>query len=198
MKKLDFKYGFKYPFNRAKGMWNILWIFLPIIGWFVLSGYGIRIVQEFSNGKFEKLPILEFKSDLKLGFFMFIKILPFIIIYAIINAILNKISSPVMNITNFFLGLFVLPMLIINFFNKKTVDSLFEFKIIKSVFDNLEDYIVALAKDILLGLIFFVMWIVLIGLPAGTFAKNIFLADFYRRKIKTSTKCTEPLVDSHN
>ena len=65
-----------------------------------------------------------------------------------------------------------------------TVNSFFEFRIMKYVFNNLGDYIMVLLKSILLGLIFFIMWIVLVGLPAGTFTKNIFLADFYRRRIK--------------
>ena len=75
MKPLDFKTAFKYPFNRAKGMWNILWVLLPIFGWFALGGYGIRIVKEFSHGKFKKLPVMSFGSDMKLGFFMFLKVL---------------------------------------------------------------------------------------------------------------------------
>jgi len=28
------------------------------------------------------------------------------------------------------------------------------------------------------------MWVVLVGFSAGVFTKNIFLADFYRRKVK--------------
>ena len=80
--------------------------------------------------------------------------------------------------------IFVLPMLTINFFNKETVASLFEFKILKAVFNNFGDYLITILKSIVLGLIFFAMWIVLVGFPAGTFTKNIFLADFYRRRIK--------------
>jgi hypothetical protein len=42
----------------------------------------------------------------------------------------------------------------------------------------------AILKSILLSLIFLVMIIILVGIPAGTFTKNIFLADFYRRRVK--------------
>ena len=184
MEKLDFKTAFKYPFNRAKGMWNILWLLFPVIGWFALGGYGVRLIQEFSKGKFKQLPTFKFRSDLKLGFLMFIKAIPFIIVYITIISILGKINPGVMILTNFFLGLFIAPILGINFFNKETVESFFELRIIKSVFDNLADYVVTLLKSILLGIIFFVMFIVLVGIPAGTFTKNIFLADFYRRKVK--------------
>lgn len=183
MDKLDFKTAFNYPFNRAKGMLNILWVFLPIIGWFALGGYAVRIVQEFSNGKFKQLPNFEFTSDFKLGFFMFLKSLPFVLIYIAIIAGLVMIN-PWLRLVSLFFEILAIPVLFINFFNKETVGSLFELRIIKSVFDNLGDYVMALSKDILLGITFFVIWIVLVGIPAGVFTKNIFLADFYRRKIK--------------
>ena len=56
MKKLDFGTAFKYPFNRAKRMWYILWLLVPIIGWFALGGYSIRLVKEFTKGKYKHLP----------------------------------------------------------------------------------------------------------------------------------------------
>ena len=183
-KILDFKSAFKYPFNRAKAMWNILWVLLPIIGWFVLGGYSIRIIQEFSKGKFKQLPVLNFKSDFKLGFFMFIKSIPFLIAYGLVLGLITALSPWVRGLAEFFLSLFVLPILAINFMNKQTIESFFEFKILKSVFNNLSDYVMALLKSILLGIIFLLMWIILVGIPAGSFTKNIFLADFYRRRVK--------------
>jgi len=185
MAKLDFKTAFKYPFNRARGMWNILWVLLPIIGWFALGGYSIRIVKEFSKGKFKKLPTFKFSSDLKLGFMMFLKSIPFIIVYNVILGILGVIDPRVRGLGEFLLCLFMVPILTINFFNKETVGSFFELEIISSVFNNLGDYIVALLKSILLGIIFLIMIIVLVGIPAGAFTQNIFLADFYGRRVKS-------------
>jgi hypothetical protein len=52
------------------------------------------------------------------------------------------------------------------------------------VFDNLGDYVVALLKTIALRAIFLLLIIVLVGIPAGAFAQNIFIADFYRRYVK--------------
>ncbi len=78
----------------------------------------------------------------------------------------------------------LIPILAINFMNKETVGSFFEFSILKSVFNNFGDYIVVFLKNSLLGLIFAIMSIVLIGIPAGAFTKSIFIADFYRRRIK--------------
>ena len=184
MKTLDFKTAFKYPFNRAKRMWNILWILLPIVGWLALGGYGVRIIKEFSKGKFKKLPAFKFKNDLELGFFMFLKSIPFMIVYIIITAMIDKTDPLVAGLADSFIGLFVVPILAINFMNKETVNSFFEFKILKSVFDNFGDYVVATLKSILLNIIFVIMIVILVGIPAGTFTKNIFLADFYRRKVK--------------
>jgi len=184
MANLNFKTAFKYPFNRAKGMLNILWILLPIIGWLALGGYTIRIVQGFSKGKFKKLPTMKFSSDFTLGFFMFIKALPFIIAYAAGMGLLMIVSPWIRGLTQFFVGFFVVPILTINFMNKQTVGSFFEFRILSSVFDNLGDYIVTMLKSVLLQIVFALMIIILVGLPAGMFTKNIFLADFYRRRVK--------------
>ena len=181
---MNFETAFKYPFNRAKGMLNILWMLLPFIGWFALLGYVVRIVQEFVNGKFQELPLLSFKSDLKLGFFMFLKALPFMIAYNVIISIFGAVNLWLSWITQFILGILIIPMLTVNFLNKETVASYFEFKILKNVFNNLGDYLLTILKGIALGLIFLVMWLVLVGIPAGAFTQYLFLADFYRRKIK--------------
>jgi len=183
MDALDFKTAFKYPFNRAKGMWNILWILLPIIGWFTLGGYGVRIIQEFTKGKFKQLPTLEFGSDLKLGFFMFLKAIPFFAVYILLFAIMNAIH-PRFDLVEIFTELFIIPILSINFINKQTIGSFFEFKILSSVFKNLGDYIFVILKEILLVVIFLLMCLILVGFPAIAFTQNIFLTDFYRRKVK--------------
>ena len=181
---ITFEQAFKYPFNRAKGMLNILWVLLPIIGWFALGGYSIRIVKEFIKGKFKQLPLFNFKEDLKLGFFMFFKAIPFMIVFMIVMTLLSLTNVIVGVIIRTLIEIFIIPILFIHFFNKETVASLFEFKILNSVFNNIGDYIMVVLKSILLGLIFFIMIIVLVGIPASSFTKNIFLADFYKRNVK--------------
>jgi len=183
MTKLDFNIAFKYPFNRAKGMLNILWILLPILGWFALGGYSIRIVKEFIKGKFKQLPTFQFGNDLKLGFMMFLKAIPFMIAYAILVGILAVLNPWLRAVVDVFLRIFFVPILAINFMNKETVSSFFEIGIMKSVFDNLKDYVLTILKSILLGIVFLVMWIILVGIPAGSFTQYIFLADFYRRRV---------------
>jgi len=183
MEKLEFKTAFKYPFNRAKGLWNILLIFLPIVGWFVLGGYSIRIIKEFIKGEFEQLPTLKFGDDLGLGFFMFLKAMPFMLVYIPVVIILVEID-PWLRLATIPFEILLIPVLTINFMNKETVGSFFEFSILKPVFNNFGDYIVAFLKNSLLALVFIIMSLVLIGIPAGAFTKSIFIADFYRRRIK--------------
>ena len=181
---LDFGTAFSYPFNRAKGMWNVLWVFFPIFGWFALGGYGVRLVKEFVDGKFEQLPLFSFKSDMKLGFFMFLKAIPFIIVYVVVFEVLKAISNGVGGFAEFLFGIFVIPILGINFMKKETVKSLFEFKIVNVVFENFKDYIVMFLKSVGLAIVFLIMMIVLVGIPASLFTQNMFVADFYRRKVK--------------
>jgi hypothetical protein len=181
---LDFSTAFHYPFNRWKGLLNILWIFLPIFGWFALFGYGVRIIQEFTAGKFKKLPTMSFGDDMKLGFFMFLKAIPFILLITIVLGALYVVSPALESVIEIILSILVFPMLGIHFANKQTVGALFEFRIVNEVFSNLGDYLFAFLKEIGLAIVFLIMSIILIGIPASMFTQNIFFADFYRRRIK--------------
>ncbi|MFH0857315.1 MAG: hypothetical protein V1848_01045, partial [Candidatus Magasanikbacteria bacterium] len=123
-------------------------------------------------------------DDFILGLMMFLKALPFFIAYMIIIGIIINISKTFGNLLNSLLAIFAIPILSINFLKKETVASFFEFDILSHVWKNLGDYIVTMLKCLGLGLIFAVMWIILVGIPAGQFTKSIFLADFYRRHVK--------------
>lgn len=182
-KALDFKSAFKYPFNRPVGMLNILWFLLPIIGWFALMGYSIRIVKHFIKNDFKELPLFNFGESFKLGFFMFLKMIPFIIVIVIVNVVVGFVPK-VGVIANLFINLFIIPILVINFFNKETIESYFELGKIQYVFENFLEYIIAILKSIALAVIFIIMSVILVGIPAQSFTKNIFLADFYRRYVK--------------
>lgn len=181
---LSFDKAFSYPFSKAKRMFNIFWLFLPIFGWFALGGYSVRIVQGFAKGRFKEMPAMKFGSDMKLGFFMFLKAIPFVIAVAVAFSILFVISPALEAIMELLFGIFVFPMLGINFMKKMTIESFFEFGIAKAVWNNMGDYLIAILKSIGLGIIFLLMMIVLVGIPAGMFTKNIFLADFYRRRVE--------------
>ena len=164
-------------------MLNIFWVFVPFTGWFALGGYGVRIIQQFLKGDFKELPKFDFTPDLKLGFSMFLKALPFIFSYIILLAVLWAID-PRLHWLRLITEIFVIPFMSIHFVNKMTVASFFEFGVLKHVLNDLGGYLMALLKEILLGILFFILSFGLIGFPMSTFTKNIFLADFYRRSMK--------------
>ncbi len=187
---LDFKTAFKYPFNRWEGLLNILWVLVPIVGWLVLIGYGVRICKEFIRGKFEKLPTLDFAGDIELGFFMFLKSLPFLIAYGVLMEILRNLTGSayadglgMVDLLDTLIAIFCFPMLFMNFIKKETIESLFEFRVLRPVVDNLGDYLMMLLKTLGIVVIFALMSVVLIGIPALAFTRSAFLADFYRRRI---------------
>ncbi len=184
MESLSFEKAFKYPFNRLKGMLNALWLLLPIFGWFALFGYTVRIVNEFLEGKFEQLPLFHFMDDMKLGFMMFLKAIPFAIVYMVIISVMEFVSADLSQIVSFLLSCFVIPLLGVNFMKKQTIESYFEFKVLDAMKENLGDYIIMILKTYALTIIFAIMIIVLIGLPALMFTGSIFVADFYRRYVK--------------
>jgi len=183
MQAVNFKTAFMFPFNRAKGLWNILWVLLPIFGWLALFGFQVRVVNGFLKGKFKKLPLFSFKKDMKLGFWMFLKAIPFILAVIVVFLLVGSLET-IGSAINLFIALFVVPVLTINFLKKQTVDSYFELKKITYVFKNFQEYLVALVKAIALAAVFIVMMLVLVGIPASVFTKHLFIADFYRRKVK--------------
>ena len=147
--------------------------FTTYLWWFALCGYGIRIIKEFSKGKFKKLPVMKFGEDFSFGVIMFVKAIPFILVYMILVGLITTIAPGALALTQFFLALFVIPILSVNFMNKETVGSFFEFKVLKPVFDNLGDYLMAVLKTLDLAIIFLLMVLILVGIPAGQFTKNI-------------------------
>ncbi len=183
MEALDFKTAFKFPFNRPVGMLNILWVLIPIVGWFALGGYMFRNIQGFMRGQFQELPLFDFVADMKLGFWMFVKALPFMILYTIVLGILGEINEWLLLLRIPFEFL-IFPILMMNFVKKGTAASLFEFDVSKVVFEHFSDYVTALVKSFFLAIVFAIMMLVLVGIPAGAFTNNMFLADFYRRNVK--------------
>ena len=176
---ISFSEAFKYPFKTPKRLLYALLLFVPIIGWLALFGYVVRLINEFIEGRYEGLIKLDFIEDLNLGFMVFLKSLPFYIIYFIITSATIYVNETFGNIVNLLLGFFVVPILAINFKRKQTVESYFEFNILKNVTDNLGDYIVAILKQWALFFVFLVLFLVLVGIPAVYFTSSIFIANFY-------------------
>ncbi|KKG01796.1 hypothetical protein DU86_08245 [Methanosarcina mazei] len=165
-------------------------IFVPIIGWLALFGYGVRLVNEFIEGRYEGPIKLDFMEDLKLGFMVFLKSLPFYIIYIIILFAATYVSEGLGNIISLLLGFFVVPMLAVNFFRKQTVESFFEFSVLNVVRDNLGEYIITVLKQYTLVIIFMVLSIVLVGIPGMLFTNSIFVANMYGRLVERKAEAS--------
>ena len=170
--------GLKYPWAKAGRLWNILWILLPIYGWFALMGYVKKIVRDLVNGKMAELP--KFGSswkNFKDGMIVFIFLIPTMIALGLLNII------PFAGTAAYFLAsIFLLPWLVINFMVKETFDSLWELKnAFNNVFNNAVEYIFVYLKTLVFIIIYSILSFVLVGIPCYMFGYPYFLAGFYRR-----------------
>ncbi|WP_440947703.1 DUF4013 domain-containing protein [Methanosarcina sp. T3] len=157
---------------------------MPIIGWLALFGYTARLVNEFIEGRYEGLIKLDFMEDMKLGFMILLKSLPFYIVYFILLSAAMYVSETLGSLINLMLGFFVIPMLVVNFYRKQTIESFFEFGILSILRDNLGEYIITLLKQYALIIVFLVLSIVLVGIPAASFTSSIFFANMYGRLVE--------------
>ena len=184
---ISFSEAVKYPFKVPQRLLYILLLFIPIIGWLALFGYGVRLVNEFIEGRYEGLIKLDFMEDLKLGFMVFLKALPFYIAYMVILSATTYVNETLGNLVNLLLGFFVIPLLAVNFFRKQTIESFFEFDVLNVVRDNLGEYIITVLKQYALVIVFLVLSIVLVGIPAMFFTNSIFVANMYGRLVEKKT-----------
>ncbi|KKG12050.1 DUF4013 domain-containing protein [Methanosarcina sp. 2.H.A.1B.4] len=184
METIGFIDALKYPFNRPKRLLYALWMLVPVIGWLALFGYVVRIANEFIEGKYEELPQLHFTDDLTFGVSMFLKSLPFYIVYIALITGITMLDEDIANILGLLIGFFVLPVLNVNFYRKQTVGSYFDFGKLGYVMDNIGDYIVMMLKQYAISIIFLVISIVLVGIPALYVTSMIFAANFYGRFIE--------------
>jgi hypothetical protein len=176
--------AFKYPFKAPKKLLYALLILVPIFGWLVLFGYIVKLINEFVDGRYDEPIDLYLIEDLKLGISIFLKALPFYIAYSIVIFVATYVSETLGHLIAFLLAFFVIPILMINFFRKQTIESFFEFYILNVVKDNIRDYIITVLKQSALEIVFAILSIVLIGIPATILTSSIFIANFYGRCVE--------------
>jgi len=196
---ISFSDALKYPFKTPHRLLYILWGLIPILGSLIIFGYVTRLVNEFIDGRYEGLIKLNVMDDLVLGIIMFLKSLPFTILFTIIFFATTYISET-LGFIILLLGLFIIPILMVNFFRKQTIQSLFEFDILKVAKDNLGDYVMAVLKQYALMFVFLILSIILIGIPAMYFTNYIFIANLYgnfieqKHTLVLKTQSTDPLT----
>lgn len=191
--------AFKYPFKNPIRLLYALLLIIPILGPLTIWGYVVRLVNEFIEGRYDEPVKLDIIEDLKLGIIMFLKAIPFIVASMILFLVASYINTTLV-IIFLLLEMFIAPILIVNFFRKQTIESLFEFDILKVVKDNFGDYIVAFLKQLVLSIIFLILSFILIGIPALYFTNSIFIANLYGNFIEqkhtqtVKAQSNEPLI----
>jgi len=182
---MEFTKGLKYPWGEPRRLWNILWVLVPIIGWFALGGYIKKIVNSIVKGNTKKLPAFgSFEDNLAKGFMLIVKSIPLTIAVIVVGLI--PFIGPIITWT---FSIFLAPWIGINLLQKYTIESTFEFKkagII--VFNHLGEYLLALVKTIVFSVIYFVLSIVLVGIPCLSFGREIYFAEFYAKYSKKAKK----------
>ncbi len=170
MNNLNFKKTLEHTHNN-ENKWDILLVFLPVVGWFSLFGYFIRVIQRFVVDKSDQRPNFKFQDDFSLGVFMFLKAIPFAIIYLIIFILIDSIrylhnsgQTLLMGIFHF-VNIFLTPILLVNFADKKTVDSLAETSTLKIIFVDFRGYITTLLRTLTIIIVFLGIYSIVIGIP---------------------------------
>jgi hypothetical protein len=181
LKQLSLEQGLKYPWGEAKRQWNILWILIPIVGFLAIVGYVKKILLSVYKGHVKELPEWgNFWENLKQGTFLFVKMIPLIVLTLILNFI-----PGIGRILGFLMGLFVIPFMLMHLIVTDKFSSTFDFKKWwKVVAGNFSEYLVTVVYGFVSNLVYMFLSFVLIGIPGAVFGGNIFYADFYRRFVK--------------
>jgi hypothetical protein len=170
--------GLKYPWNKASRLWYILWILVPIFGWFALIGYMKTIVKELVTKQRKELPEFgPFWDNFTQGVKVIIFIIPTYIVLSLIGAV------PIIGTALYYIvSIFIIPWLMINFFVKDSFSALWELqKAFDIVFNNAVEYIIAAIKTLIYEVVYGLLSIVLIGIPCYAFGNLYFLTDFYKK-----------------
>ena len=175
---VEFMQGLKYPWGNAKRLWNILWILIPILGWFAIINYSKKISLSIVGGDTAGLPEFGgFFENLSKGFILFLKLIPISVVLMIVNFI------PVIGSVVYVLfAILFMPWLVINLYVKDTVGATFEWSNAANiVFKNFGDYVMTIIKTIGFVVVYLVGSIVVVGIPCLYLGQYFFFADFYAR-----------------
>ena len=175
----DLGEGLKYPWNKARRLWNILWFLIPIFGWFALGGYIKKIVKELATGQRNELPAFgSFWNNFVQGVKVFVFLIPIYIVIMLISMIPFGIGT----ILYYLITIFIMPWLIMNFFVNETFNSIWELKkAFNIVFGNAIAYLIAFVKQIIYQIVYGILMVVLVGIPCYSFGNMYFLTEFYRK-----------------
>lgn len=180
---MNFEEGIHYPWIRPKGLTNIFWLLIPILGPFILMGYIVDIVNSVVSGNSKQgYPVFRgFWTTFVEGLMFLLGLIPITLVLGLALVLVSILSLGLLSIIFFFaVTLLYAPMMTINLMVKKKVSATFEFEHIFSlVFKNFGSYIGALIKTFGYVIITGLLSLVLVGIPMRL-SSNIYYADFYR------------------
>ncbi|MDP3918503.1 MAG: DUF4013 domain-containing protein [Nanoarchaeota archaeon] len=175
---LSIEAGLKYPWGKAKRLWNILWVLIPVFGWFALIGYVRNIVLSIVKGNTKELPEFgKFWDNFFMGLKLFIFLIPLMVVIMLLN-----IVPFVGAFLAFFAQVLVLPYIIIHLFVTDKFESTFDYnRWWRVVGGNFTEYLVAFLKTLVYAIVYGLLSFVLIGIPCYAFGMNIYIAEFYAK-----------------
>ena len=181
-KYLAFEQGIKFPWQKPAKLWYGLWLLVPIIGWFALGGYWIKIIKALVAGKNKELPEFgKFWDNFVDGVVLFVKILPLVIVVSLLEHI-----PLIGEILQFAVSILFVPYLLIN----TVITGKFEesFNIKKAwnivIVKKFADYLIVLVKTIGYVIVYGILSIVLVGIPCLMFGEYYYFCDFYAKNKK--------------
>lgn len=165
-----------YPFKRFDGIFNYLWVLIPIIGQFVFYGYYLRVLDSVIHNykaNHKGLPrFVKFGENLKFGFLFMLATLILLVILFLVEFILllTGIGWIVNPILTLIIVVFALPLLPAQYaYSGKFMDAINIFKAFKTSFGHFGRYILLILKTLVVGFLYFapVFLVCLIFLAAG-------------------------------
>jgi len=179
---MQFGEGLKYPWIRPKGLTNIFWALIPLLGPFVVMGYMVDIINLLVSGqKAQGLPSFRgFGATLGEGFMYFLRIIPMLIIISLLTGVIGMANETLGQISYFIILITYFPLMVINTMVKKKLSATFEFKhIFGMVFKNFGGYIGTLFKTIVYFFITLLLSFILVGIPMSM-SGYVYFAEFYK------------------
>jgi hypothetical protein len=180
---MNFEEGMHYPWIRPKGLTNIFWALIPILGWIAVIGYMVDIINSIVSGNSKQgYPVFRgFWTTFSEGLMFLLRLIPISLVLGLALVLVSVLSIGMLSLMFFFaVSILYAPIMSINLMVKKKVSSTFEFEhIFGLVFKNFGSYLMVFIKTFGYTFIAGLLTFILIGIPMRM-SGNVYYADFYR------------------
>jgi len=182
------KEALKYPFANFARLFNYWWVLIPIWGWFVASGYGLRVNEQIIKGKDKELPAIRpFDGLFKEGFFLFV------VMIVLQIALFVVMLVPILGWIGYVYYILIVPILLAQIaVTKKIEDGLNIVDASKVVFNNFGEWMVTFLKSLVVMIVWLLASIPIITLvitiPAMSWSQSYLWAHYYKDATKKTKK----------